>query len=235
MKQGKLVPTRNVQEAENCVRYLLNRPKLEMVGLGLLYGKPGLGKTTYAQRIAVSRGYFYVRLESCIRAKSFAVQLLQGLQQQLLGTTSTPHGCTNTLFRRILALLEDHPDTVIIIDEIDYAFALPELLGLIRDIVDETLAIVLLVGMQNAHEKLLQVNEYYFDRCNIFYEFAPVVKADIELLCREVLEVSYRPDVVDYVHFHACGSMRKAMKLLHTIEQTAKAKGLPEIGATDLN
>lgn len=114
-------------------------------------------------------------------------------------------------------------------------FARPDVLGMIRDIVDETLAIVILVGMQNAREKLLQVNEYYFDRCNIFYEFAPVTKPDIALLCKEVLEVKTQADIVDYVHFHACGSMRKAMKLFHTIEQTAKAKNLVRIGAADLN
>jgi replication-associated recombination protein RarA len=235
MLQGKLVKTQNVLEAENCVQYLLDRPKMEMVGLGLLYGKPGLGKTTYASRIAFSRGYIYQRLEATIRPKSFATQLLESLNSRFGISSYAVQGATNTLFRRILALLEDHPDTVLVLDEIDYAFAHPDLLGMIRDIVDETLAIVVLVGMQNAKEKLLQVNEYYFDRCNIFYEFAPVTKPDIAQLCKEVLEVKTQPDIVDYVHFHACGSMRKAMKLLHTIEQTAKAKNLPKIGATDLN
>jgi len=43
---------------------LMNRPKTEMVGLGLIYGKPGLGKTTYASRIAFMRGYIYMRLGS---------------------------------------------------------------------------------------------------------------------------------------------------------------------------
>jgi replication-associated recombination protein RarA len=235
MLQGKLVKTQNVLEAENCVQYLLDRPKMEMVGLGLLYGKPGLGKTTYASRIAFSRGYIYQRLTACIRPKSFCTQLLESLNARFGISTYAVQGATNTLFRRILALLEDHPDTVIVLDEIDYAFARPDLLGMIRDIVDETLAIVVLVGMQNAKEKLLQVNEYYFDRCNIFYEFAPVTKPDIAQLCKEVLEVKTQPDIVDYVHFHACGSMRKAMKLLHTIEQTAKAKKLLKISATDLN
>jgi replication-associated recombination protein RarA len=235
MLQGKLVKTHNVLEAENCVQYLLDRPKMEMVGLGLLYGRPGLGKTTYASRIAFSRGYIYQRLEACVRPKSFATQMLECLNQRF-GESSLPvHGSTTTLFRRILTLLEDYPNTVIVLDEIDYAFAKPDVLGMIRDIVDETLAIVILVGMQNAREKLLHVNEYYFDRCNIFYEFVPVTKPDITLLCKEVLEVKTQPDIADYVHFHACGSMRKAMKLLHTIEQTAKAKNLQKISANDLN
>ena len=56
MKQGTLVRTQNVIAADKCIEYLQTRPKLEMVGLGLLYGRPGLGKTTYASRIAFSQG-----------------------------------------------------------------------------------------------------------------------------------------------------------------------------------
>lgn len=233
MIQGQLVCTQNVVAADKAIRYLQARPKLEMVGLGLLYGKPGLGKTTYTQRNAILHGYVYLLLEACLRAKSFAVQLLTALQAKL-GEQMMPHGCTNTLFRRILALLEDHPETVIIIDEIDYAFNQPELLGFLRDIVDETLAIVVLVGMQNARAKLLQVNAYYFDRCNAFYEFQPLSKADARLLCQNVLEINHKADIIDYVHFNACGSLRKAVKLLHTIEQVAKAKNRTEISVTDL-
>ena len=64
MKQGTLVRTQNVIAADKCIEYLQTRPKMEMVGLGLLYGRPGLGKTTYASRIAFSQGYLYLRLEA---------------------------------------------------------------------------------------------------------------------------------------------------------------------------
>jgi Cdc6-like AAA superfamily ATPase len=234
MKQGKLVKTHNVVEAENCIRYLHQRPKMEMVGLGLLYGKPGLGKTTYASQMAFSKGYVYLRLESTSTPKNFALQLLDALYARLGIPSYTFQGTANGLFRKCLALLEDHDDTVVVIDEIDYAFARPDLLGLIRDIVDETLAIVILVGMQNARERLLQINEYYFDRCNIFCEFTPVTRADISLLCKEVLEVKLSPDIVEYIDFHACGNLRKAMKIIHTIEQIAQAKDVDRIALRHL-
>jgi replication-associated recombination protein RarA len=234
MKQSKLVKTHNVVESENCIRYLHQRPKMEMVGLGLLYGKPGLGKTTYASRMAFSKGYVYIRLESTSTPKNFALQLLDALYARLGIPSHAFQGTANGLFRKCLALLEDHGDTVIVIDEIDYAFARPDLLGMIRDIVDETLAIVILVGMQNARERLLQINEYYFDRCNIFYEFTPVNRADISLLCKEIMEVAYAPEVVEYVHFHACGNLRKAMKIIHTIEQAAQVKGIDTITLRNL-
>lgn len=59
------------------------------------------------------------------------------------------------LFQRCLGILEDHADTVIIIDEIDYAFKHESLLGAIRDIVDETLCIIILVGINTSGYKVL--------------------------------------------------------------------------------
>ncbi|HNQ43201.1 MAG TPA: AAA family ATPase, partial [Candidatus Cloacimonadota bacterium] len=79
MKQGKLVPITNVQKADRCIDFLLNRPRMEMVGLGMLYGRPGLGKTTYARRIAFTCGYVYLRLEATTTPKTFAKELLQNL------------------------------------------------------------------------------------------------------------------------------------------------------------
>ena len=223
MKQGKLIRIANVVEADECINFLLNRPKLEMVGLGLIYGRPGLGKTTYASRIAFSRGYVYLRLEATTTAKTFAKDLLTTLYRRFGMHNCVPKGATNSLFKNCIALLDKHEDTVIVIDEIDYAFKDEKLLGAIRDIVDETLAVVILVGMQNAKDKLSQINEYYFDRCNSFYEFQPVSKADIKLMAEQMLEIESNPVLVNYIHFNCCGNLRKAMKVMHILEQNAKS------------
>lgn len=148
MKQNQLVRISNVVEADQCVNYLLNRPKMEMVGLGLIYGLPGLGKTTYAQRMAFQRGYIYLRLEATTTPKSFAVDLITALYQRFNLGYNIPYGTTNNLFKLSLQILEEQEDMVIVIDEIDYAFKHDKLLGAIRDIVDETLTVVILVGMQ---------------------------------------------------------------------------------------
>lgn len=221
MKQGKLVRIANVVEADECISFLLNRPKLEMVGLGLIYGRPGLGKTTYASRVAFTRGYVYIRLEATTTAKTFAKRLLATLYHKFGLNDCVPQGSTNTLFQTCISLLENHEDTVIVIDEIDYAFKDEKLLGAIRDIVDETLAVVVLIGMQNAKDKLSQINEYYFDRCNSFLEFQPVSKADIKIMAEQMLEVEVNDQLVNYIHFNCCGNLRKAMKVMHILEQNA--------------
>lgn len=146
-----------------------------------------------------------------------------------------PYGTANDLFMMCITVLEDHKDTIIVVDEIDYAFRHPQLLGAIRDIVDVTTAIVILVGMQNAKDKLNQINEYYFDRCNFFYEFQDLPKRDIAQLCSEILEIKFHPDIVDYVHFHSCGNVRKAMKLIRSVEEIGRYKNLEVVSQADLD
>jgi len=218
MKQGKLVRTRNVVEADEAINLLVTRPKEEMVGLGLLYGKPGLGKTTYATRIALQRNYVYLRLEATSTPKSFTIQLITGIYNHLNLEYPPLYGTTNAIFRRCMDEIEKNEDIVIIVDEIDYAFKQQQLLGTIRDIVDNTAAIVILVGMQNARDRLSQINEYYFDRCNSFYEFKPVSRKDIKILAKEVLDVEVTEKIVDLIHDSAKGNLRKAMKMMHSIE-----------------
>lgn len=224
MKQGKLVRTRNVVEADEAINLLVTRPKDEMVGLGLLYGKPGLGKTTYATRIALQRNYVYLRLEATTTPKSFCLQLINGIYNYLNLEYPPQNGTTNAIFRRCMDEIEQHEDMVILVDEIDYAFKQPPLLGTIRDIVDDTSAIVILVGMQNARDRLAQINEYYFDRCNSFYEFEAASLKDIIAIAKEVLEVEVRPEQLNSILFNSGGNLRKAMKMLHLLETSIKSE-----------
>lgn len=218
MKQGKLITTANVVRADRAIEYLRKRPKLELVGLGLVYGKPGLGKSTWASRTAFSKGYIYLRLESTTTPKNFAQRLLSSLACRYNYGNVPTCGATNTIFKRCMAILENHEDAVIIVDEIDYAFSNKQLLGAIRDIVDETLAIVILVGMQNAKEKLLQVNEYYFDRCNVFCEFSSSDKKDVSELCRQVMDKTPNEAMKEMIYRESTGNLRRAVKLIYGVE-----------------
>ena len=233
MKQNKLVAIRNVQEADACIRFLLNRPKMEMVGLGMLYGCPGLGKSTYAQRMAFQRGYIYLRLESTTTPRAFMVALLSALYTKFRMGPVVPSGTANNLLKLILRTLEDQKDTVIVIDEIDYAFGHEKLLGAIRDIVDETLTVIILVGMQNARDRLSQINAHYFDRCNYFYEFQYISKNDIALVAREVMDVEVTDEVIEKIDFNSGGNMRKAMKVMYIIESICQTCPDADISGID--
>ncbi len=233
MKPNKLVQIKNVIRADACIQFLMNRPKTEMVSLGMIYGKPGLGKTTYASRIAFMRGYIYMRLESTTNPKSFVTDLLTALYRRFGMGEFIPSGTTNNLFKYCLKLLDDNPETVIVIDEIDYALKHERLLGAIRDIVDETLTIIVLVGMQDARNKLAAINRHYFDRCNYFYEFKKVGKDDIRKIAKEVMEIPVDESVVNKIDFNCEGNLRKAIKIMYIIERAKTTN--PQLSIADLD
>ena len=234
MKERVLAETANVKGAKKCIAYLQDRPKTEMVGLGLLYGAPGLGKTRFAKRLAYTNDYIYLRLEASMTAKVFARELLRLINYRFGHTDDNLHGSTSTLFRRCINELQAHPDAVIVIDEIDYAFNQPMLLGSIRDIVDETLAIVVLVGMKDACEKLLKANAHYFDRCNYFYEFQRLTRADVELVCKKVSDVKMCSDLLSYIHKSTHGNFRQMIKIIEAVEKIAASRCLTSVALTDL-
>ena len=234
MKERVLAETANVKGAKKCIAYLQNRPKTEMVGLGLLYGAPGLGKTRFAKRLAYTNDYIYLRLEASMTAKVFARELLRLINYRFGHTDDNLHGSTSTLLRRCISVLHSYPEAVIVIDEIDYAFNQPMLLGSIRDIMDETLAIVVLVGMKDAREKLLKANAHYFDRCNYFYEFQRLSRADVELVCKKVSDVRMKSDLLTYIHKTTHGNFCQIIKIVEAVEKVAAAKQLAEVSLNDL-
>ena len=226
--------TKNVVNGQKMIQYLLNRPKTEMVGLGLIYGQPGLGKSRFAKQQAIMNDYVYLRLEATMTAKSFSVRLLEVLRYHL-GITKTPiWGSTNEIFNKILDILRHYDNLVIIIDEIDYAFDRKRILGSIRDIVDETLSVIILVGMSDAREKLLMADAHYFDRCNYFCEFQEVTEEDIRLLCQEVPDVRIDDKIVKFLKKVTKGNLRKLMKALYSIETTSKAYNISEFTVEQL-
>ena len=62
MREYTLAKTNNVKKGYELFDYLINRPKTEMVGLGLIYGPPGLGKSRFARQTAIQNNYIYFRM-----------------------------------------------------------------------------------------------------------------------------------------------------------------------------
>ncbi len=233
MNESVLTETTNVIEARKCIKYLQDRPKTEMVGLGLIFGVPGLGKTRFVKRFALSNNHIYMHLEATGTNRSFVCSLLQSLHYKFNLSETSQRGTTNQLFEQCLDILQNAPNTVIVIDEIDYAFRKAGLLGTIRDIADMTLAIVILVGMQNAKNELLCANAHYFDRCNSFYEFIALTLADTQLVCKEVPTVTIQKPLVALIHKQTAGNFRKTIKFLYSIEQKAKKMSQTSMDISD--
>ena len=226
--------TKNVVNGQKMIEYLLNRPKTEMVGLGMIYGQPGLGKSRFAKQQAIMNDYVYLRLEASMAHKSFLIRLLEIIRFHL-GMSKTPiYGSTNDIYHKIIDILRNYDNLVIIIDEIDYAFDNKKILGSIRDIVDETLSVIILVGMSNARERLLMADAHYFDRCNYFCEFQEISEDDIRLLCNEIPDVKIEDKIVSFLKKVTKGNIRKLMKALYSIETTSKAYDISEFTVEQL-
>ena len=234
MKELSLIQTRNVKEADKLIDYLLNRPKTEMVGLGLIYGPPGLGKSRFAKQKAIMEDYIYLRLEATMTAKSFAIKLLEVVRYHLCMSQVKIRGTANEIFNRTLNILKNYDNIVIIIDEIDYAFRSQKILGSIRDIVDETLSVVILVGMTDAKEKLLLADSHYFDRCNYFCEFKEITESDIKSICSQISDVKIEDSIIRVIRQKTKGNIRKLIKALYSIETNAKNNNLSVFGIEQL-
>ena len=167
MKIKQLVEIENVKNANRVLRNLLDRPKTEVVGLGLFYGRAGLGKTRWATKTAQENGYIYIRLETNITTKDFLRELLSKLLHKTMPYYEV-RGTCNEIYNQILDYLQSHQDTVILVDELDYGFSNEKILATIRDLVDQSLATFALISMEESKEKLVRMRSHFFDRTNAF-------------------------------------------------------------------
>ncbi len=229
-----LTTTKNVKKAEAQLQYLLTRPRAEMVGLGLFYGPPGTGKTRYAMRKAFDENYVYLRLEAAMTHRGFLVKLSQSLQY-MYAAPMPLKGNTQQLYNDVLDMLvsASEPPTIFI-DEVDYAFRHKGIIGSIRDMVDQSLATIVLFGMQNAKAELLRLNAHYFDRCNSFAEFKNFDIDDTALICKEVCEIELTPDAVKWVHNTSKGCARQIVKTLDFVERKSKEKKIAKFSLGDV-
>ena len=222
MKENVMTEIRNTREALSCIRYLQNRPKSEMVGLGLFYGDPGVSKTRFAFKFATTFDFMYIRLVAAMTTKGFLLEIHRVLRHKYSLGDDEPRGNTYKIYcivRDILAIL---PDAVIFIDEIDYAFGDKKMLGSIRDLADQTSAIVIMVGMQNAKHELLKSNPHFFDRTNYFVRFDVLSLSEVQRVCKDISDVEIDAEIVRQIQKMTGGNIRKIVKAMYAIETIAQ-------------
>ncbi len=241
MNSHLLVKTKNVQRGLECLSYLLSRPVAHQVGMGMIYGKPGLGKTQFSMRYAIEHNCVYFSALKASTPKSFTVELLRKLRERYEPSRTDPIvGPKARLFRDILDTInlntsKDHMP-VIIIDEVDNIIHYPheEIIGMLRDIADNTVASVVLVGMQDLREKVMKLNSHYYNRFIYFAEFKPLSDNDVLMMCTELPTIAISPDLAQYTNEkpQAGGDARKVIKAIRLYEEIAQKLNQPGL---DLN
>ena len=233
MKTNKMIEIENVKRANSALNSLLCREKTESVGIGLIYGMPGLGKTRWAKQTAIKHGYYYLQITKNHTTKTFLKDLLIALRY----TYARPddiYGTTKGLYDQILEILQDTQDIVIFVDEIDYAFDHKQMIATIRDFADQSFATFVLIGMHNARNLLLKLNAHYFDRCNAFCEFKAISPEDVAMILKGVCDVSCDKEIIDFIHKACKGTIRLIIKYVGLIELIAKEAGKDELLFKDI-
>jgi len=225
MKTNQMAEIENVRRANSILRTLIERTKSESVGIGLFYGRPGIGKTRWALKTALDNGFLYLRLIENMTVKDFLKELLRKLKFKHLSADMI-EGTQNLLYENILDYLHSKPETVIFIDEIDYAFHKPRILASIRDIADQSLCTVVLVGMENAKSQLTKLDAHYFDRCNGFCKFQPLTKSDVGMIAESICEVGLDAELIEFIYKKSNGTIRVINKYIENLERFAKKRGL---------
>jgi len=241
MKSHILARTKNVQRGLDCLSYVLSRPVANQVGLAMIYGRPGLGKTQFSQRYAIENDYVYLSALKASTPKSFTVELLTHLRRRYEPDNSTAvTGPKARLFREILDTLNVHTtklhQPVILIDEVDNILHYPheEIIGMLRDIADNTVASVVLIGMQDLREKVMKLNSHYYNRFIYFAEFKSLSDSDVALMCSDLADIVIAPDLAKFTNdkSHAHGDARKVIKAIRLYEEIAAKLSLKSL---DLN
>ena len=224
MKKHALAITENVKRTKKLVSDISKRPVTEMVGLALVWGPPGLGKTRTLQSFAFDNGYIQLKLDSSTTQRTFILRLREAISYKLNLNLAHPRGSSDAIFQECISYLNEAKITIVI-DEIDYAFTSKKLLGTIRDIVDDAIFTdIILVGMQDAKEKLMLANAHYFDRCNFFYNFKPLNLEDTTLVCNELCDFAVPETLCKRIHKLTNGNPRKIVKEVQALEQIEAAK-----------
>jgi predicted AAA+ superfamily ATPase len=221
MKTHQLIEIENVKNANRVLKNLLDRTRTEIVGLGLFYGKAGLGKSRWAWKTAFENQYVYLRLESNANTKDFLKALLAKLQRN-----TNPYceikGTQNDIYNQILDILQSDQNIVVFLDEIEYGFHNRKILATVRDFVDMSLATFVLIGMDKAKIKLKAMQNHYFDRCHNFMEFKELSYEDAEKLFKGVCDVVVDSEIVKYVFTRSNGTMRVLNKYIEALERIGK-------------
>ena len=94
---------------------------------------------------------------------------------------------------------------------------------MIRDIADNTIATIILVGMQNLREKILKLNTHYYNRFIYFAEFKPLTNQDCLIMCKSLADINIADDLAIFTNQkdQAAGDARKIIKSIRLYEEIA--------------
>lgn len=215
--------TRNVQEFMRGMDAVA-APVKGRVGMGLVFGEPGTGKTEMAQKYAKDNDFPYIRATDIMSRRSLLSRIVAELGEQ-------PEYKADDLFNQAVDMLIDHP-RALIVDEVDY-LCRGGMVEVLRDLNDITNAPIVMLGMHQLDQKLKRFKHLY-DRFSAVVRFRTFELADIASLAEQICEVKIAPDGVKFIHERGHGKFRRTIIWFSRAEALAKRNSLEAVTAKHL-
>ena len=226
-----IVKTKDVRRFDDGIRQLLNRSK-GVEGQGVVWGPPGVGKTTALTLLANDHDAVYIRALGC----STVTSILGDLCKYLGGERK----CRRTdmvdfIINRLKKGVAGEPDPAprpIIVDEADYCIKQFDIMDSLRDIYDISGCPVILVGMEDIARRL-QENGRFARRLTQWIEFRGLDLDDTTLVAEACCEVKIMPDLIEYVHAQTVGNVGRIKVGLDKIEKFARGNDRVSVSLAD--
>lgn len=212
----QIVKTKNVQAFFSGLEVLQKGVKGRM-GMMLVFGPPGTGKTFITQKQAMEDDTVYVRCKYIDKPKSLLHSIVAELGEE-------PRGFTSQLFNQALEQLLMRPRTLIL-DEADYMVH-AGIIEIIRDLNDMANTPIIISGMGNIDKKL-QRFPHLVDRIRAIVQFKLFDLAEIKLLGKQVCEAELDDGAYEYIAKTGQGKFRVTNDLFDLAERLQKRS--PEI------
>ena len=206
----------------------------EIMGLGLIYGQPGLGKTMTVERYCV-QAYRQERvLVAWVRAKGIWTEssMLQDILEAL-GISARKYR-KDIMFRQVIEALNSEP-AMILIDEIDAIAESRKLIGLLKDIHDMTACAITMIGEERVDGLLRRYHSFYnrLNRDALVYLTGHTAD-DVTKVIKKRCEITVSQEVCDEIH-RAVGkkSMRSVIDRIREMEAFAATNSIKQFGMTE--
>lgn len=232
--KNQTVKTSNVVRAINAVKDLHDRGAGEE-GMGLLYGRPGEGKTTTVSYIMNTWNAVFLRA----RVSWTITSMLSTLMEEI-GRESS--------YRRAPMMNDAIEELVVsqrmlIIDEADYLLRQKDMLDAVRDIYDMTGVPILMVMMERAPRKIQSDRRLsrFKRRITRWVEFDGLTKSDTRKVCAtlphlndpEQTPITIGDDLAMKIHKEADANIGHVVIALSRIERFARTNDIDTVTLAD--
>lgn len=195
-------------------------------GMALVFGEPGLGKSRTA-------AWFVAQDSSAVFMRTKKLMTGRWLLEELVGELGeAPAWKTADLFRQAVDQLMSRP-RIVMIDEVDYLAYDARVIETLRDLHDITGAPFVFIGMDRADQKLRRYRHLY-DRFSEVLKFKPLDRDDVKKVAREMTDMEFSSDAIDWIAEKTQGMIRQVIIGLHRAEKVARARNLKQLTAGDL-